>query len=166
MQGAFGNLLKDWRARRRLSQFDLALAAEVSARHISFLETGRARPSRGMVLQLSQVMDVPRADRNALLNAAGFAPAYAVRDRTSPDLTLVSAAMSWTLERHDPYPAIAVDRHWRLLQLNRCASILLGSLGLGAGDSLLDAFVQAGPFRAALDNWQAIAHQMIVRLRT
>lgn len=166
MHGAFGGLLKVWRVRRRLSQFDLALAAEVSARHISFMETGRARPSRGMVLQLAEVMDVPRAERNALLNAAGYAPAYAARDSASQDLHLVRAAMSWTLERHDPYPAIAVDRHWRLLQLNRCASMLLGSMHLGPGDSLLDAFLQPGPFRAALDNWQLIARQMIVRLRT
>ena len=162
----FGNLLRRWRTRRRISQLDLALAADVSSRHISFLETGRARPSRAMVLQLSEVMDVPRADRNALLSAAGFAAAYAARAADAEDLRFLREAMDWTLERHNPYPAIALDRHWRIVGSNRSAAGLLAPLKVAEGDSLLEAFLEPGAFRSALENWPAIARQMLGRLRT
>lgn len=162
----FGNLLKHWRQRRRYSQLELAIAANVSSRHISFLETGRSRPSRTMVLQLSDVMDVPRGERNTLLASAGFSAAYAARDDDSSDLRFVHEAIGWTLQRHDPYPAIAFDRHWRVVQMNRCATALLGRLGVAAGDSLLDAFLSPGPLRDALVNWHEIAREMRTRLRT
>lgn len=162
----FGNLLRHWRTRRRISQLDLALAANVSSRHISFLETGRSRPSRDMVLQLSEVMDVPRAERNALLAAAGFVAAYAARDPGAEELRFVREAVAWTLERHDPYPGIALDRHWRIVAANRSANGLLAPLQISIGDSLLEAFLEPGPFRAALGNWPSIARQMLVRLRT
>ena len=162
----FGNLLKHWRLRRRYSQLDLAVAANVSSRHISFLETGRSRPSRTMVLQLSDVMDVPRGERNSLLTSAGFSAAFAARDTDSNDLRFVREAIAWTLERHDPYPAIAFDRHWQVVKMNRCASTLLGRLGVGEGDSLLEAFLSKGPLRDALVNWPEIAREMRARLRT
>jgi hypothetical protein len=119
-----------------------------------------------MVLQLSDVMDVPRAERNALLASAGFSAAYAAREVDSTDLRYVREAVTWTLQRHDPYPAIAFDRHWRIVQLNRCASALLGGLGVEVGDSLLDAFLSPGPLRDSLENWQEIAREMRTRLRT
>lgn len=166
MPESFGALLKGWRGQRRMSQLDLGLAANVSARHISFLETGRARPSRSMVLQLSESLEVPRATRNVLLNAAGFAQAYRARDLGQDEMAFVRAAMDWTLERHDPYPAIALDRHWRLLRTNRCSTALLEPMQLGEGDSLLNAFIDGGPFAAALENRDEIAHHLVSRLRT
>jgi transcriptional regulator with XRE-family HTH domain len=166
MDATFGTLLRDWRARRRLSQLDLGLAANVSARHICFLETGRARPSQPMVRHLSEVLDMPRAARNGLLQAAGFSAAYRARDPDAAELVPIRAAVDWTLERHDPYPGMALDRHWRLLQLNRCATGLLGALGLGVGDSLIEAFLAAGPLRDAMANRDEVARYMAARLQT
>jgi len=166
MDGSFGALLKDWRGRRRISQLDLSLSADVSARHIAFLETGRSKPSRDMVVQLSEALMVPRADRNALLNAAGFAALYRRRDLTDAEMAHVHAAVSWTLERHDPYPALAVDRHWSIVMANQCGMSLLGGVGLDIGDSLLDAITNSPALRDAVDNWSDLAHHMSVRLRT
>lgn len=166
MPDAFGELLKTWRSQRRMSQMDLGMAANVSPRHVSFLETGRARPSRAMVLQLAETLDVPRATRNTLLNAAGFAPAYAARNLDEADMACVREAMDWTLQRHNPYPAIAFDRHWRLLRLNACASALLEPMQLGVGDSLLDAIIDGGPFAQAIDNREEIIRHLVSRLRT
>ncbi|MDJ0712353.1 MAG: helix-turn-helix transcriptional regulator [Woeseiaceae bacterium] len=166
MAEAFGSLLKEWRSRRRMSQLDLALVSDVSARHISFLETGRAQPSQPMVLRLSESLEVPRANRNALLNAAGFAQAYKARSLDEDEMSVVSSAMAWMLERHDPFPAIAFDRHWRVLRMNQCSEALLEPMRIRVGDSLLEAFLSGGPFVAALDNREEIARHMVSRLRT
>ncbi len=166
MAEAFGAMLREWRSRRRMSQLDLALAADVSARHISFLETGRAQPSQPMVLRLSESLGVPRANRNALLTAAGFAQAYKARSLDATDMSDVSAAMTWMLDRHDPFPGIAFDRHWRVLRMNACSTALLEPMGIVVGDSLLDAFFSGGPFVAALENRDEIARHMVSRLRT
>jgi transcriptional regulator with XRE-family HTH domain len=166
MAEAFGALLKTWRGQRRMSQLDLGIAANVSARHISFLETGRARPSRAMVLALSETLEVPRAKRNTLLAAAGFAQAYAARGLNDEEMAPVRAAMDWTLERHAPYPALALDRHWHLVKLNGVSRALLEPMGLGVGDSLLDALVDGGPFAHALENRNEVARHLITRLRT
>jgi transcriptional regulator with XRE-family HTH domain len=166
MPESFGVMLRTWRGRRRMSQLDLGLAANVSARHISFLETGRARPSRSMVLQLSETLDVPRAKRNALLSAAGFAQAYAARSLDGEEMAHVRAAMDWTLERHAPFPALAFDRHWRIVKTNPVAGALLSGMQVGEGDSLLDAFLAGGPFAEALENRDEVARHMIARLRT
>ena len=166
MPEAFGQLLRNWRGQRRMSQLDLGLAANVSARHISFLETGRARPSQSMVLQLSESLDVPRAVRNVFLTAAGFAQAYKARDLEQEEMAFVRQAMDWTLGQHDPYPAVAFDRHWHLLRMNRCATALLEAMNLNIGDSLLDAFVAGGPFADALENRDEVARHMVSRLRT
>lgn len=166
MAESFGALLKTWRGQRRMSQLDLGLAANVSARHISFLETGRARPSRAMVLALSETLGVPRARRNALLMAAGFAQAYAARSLEAEEMEPVRAAMDWMLERHAPFPALAFDRHWRIVRMNPVSAALLASMQLGEGDSLLDAFIAGGPFAEALENRDEIARHMVTRLRT
>lgn len=166
MSESFGALLKTWRGQRRLSQLELGLAASVSARHISFLETGRARPSKAMVLQLSESLEVPRAKRNVLLNAAGFTKVYKARNLEQAEMAFVREAMDWTLNRHDPYPAVAFDRHWCLLRMNACASALLEAMALGIGDSLLDAFIEGGPFAESLDNRDEVARHMVSRLRT
>jgi transcriptional regulator with XRE-family HTH domain len=113
-----GPLLRDWRQRRRLSQMELALEAGVSTRHLSFVETGRSRPSAEMVLHLADRLDVPLRERNELLLAAGFAPQYSARDFDDPALREVRDAVSRVLAAHEPYPAIAVDRYWNLVASN------------------------------------------------
>ncbi len=120
-----GALLREWRQRRRLSQFELALQAGVSSRHLSFVETGRSRPSAEMVLHLSERLDVPLRDRNRLLLSAGYAPAFAERDFDSPELDRVRAALDQVLRGHEPYPALVVDRHWGLVSANGALRKLL-----------------------------------------
>ena len=119
-----GMLLRDWRQRRRLSQLDLALEAGVSARHLSFLETGRSKPSREMVLHLAEELDVPLRERNRLLLAAGFAPAYAERTIDAPELEPVREALDLVLGGHEPFPALVVDRWWNLVAANRAVALL------------------------------------------
>jgi transcriptional regulator with XRE-family HTH domain len=123
-----GTLLRDWRQRRRLSQLDLALDTEVSARHLSFIETGRATPSRDMLLRLAERLDIPLRERNTLLMAAGHAPAYAERTLADPSMASAQRAVSLILQGHMPYPAIAVDSHWNLLQANPVAQMLMRSV--------------------------------------
>lgn len=120
----FGPQLRAWRERRHLSQLELSLKSGVSGRHLSFLETGRSRPSRTMVLQLAEQLDVPLRERNVLLAAAGFAPVYAQRAYDAPELDAVRAAVRIVLDGHDPYPALAVDRCWNLLEMNAAAWLL------------------------------------------
>jgi transcriptional regulator with XRE-family HTH domain len=114
-----GDLLREWRQQRRLSQLDLALETEVSARHISFLETGRSQPSREMVLRLAEQLEVPLRERNDLLLAAGYAPLYPERSLEDPALRQAREAIRFVLAAHEPYPAIAVDRHWNLVAANQ-----------------------------------------------
>jgi transcriptional regulator with XRE-family HTH domain len=120
-----GPLLRDWRQRRRMSQMELALEAGVSTRHLSFVETGRSRPSAEMVLHLAERLDVPLRERNELLLAAGFAPQYSARDFDDPALREVRDAVSRVLAAHEPYPAIAVDRYWNLVASNEALGPLL-----------------------------------------
>ncbi|MBN1094396.1 helix-turn-helix domain-containing protein [Blastococcus sp. TML/M2B] len=120
-----GELLRSWRRRRRLSQLDLAVEAGVSARHLSFVETGRARPSREMVLHLAEQLEVPLGARNELLAAAGFAPAYRRRDLGDPDMAVVREALDRVLAAYEPFPALAVDRGWHLVAANGALSALL-----------------------------------------
>ncbi len=119
-----------------------------------------------MVLALSETLGVPRAKRNALLTAAGFAQAYAARSLDEDEMEPVRAAMDWTLERHAPFPALAFDRHWRILRMNPVSGALLATMQLGEGDSLLDAFIEGGPFAEALENRDEVARHMVTRLRT
>ena len=128
MTAAAGNLLREWRQRRRLSQLDLAVDAEISTRHLSFVETGRANPSREMVLRLAERLNVPLRERNALLVAAGFAPVFHERSLTDPALGSVQEAIAIVLQGHEPYPALAVDRHWTLVAANRVTMQLLGNV--------------------------------------
>jgi len=120
-----GDLLREWRERRRLSQLALALDAEVSTRHLSFLETGRARPSREMLLRLTERLEVPLRERNTMLLAAGFAPAYPESDLDDPALGVVRAAVDRVLTGHEPFPALAVDRYWTLVAANHVVPTLL-----------------------------------------
>jgi transcriptional regulator with XRE-family HTH domain len=126
---AFGALLREWRQRRRVSQLDLAIAADVSARHVSFLETGRSKPSREMVLRLAERLDVPLRDRNPLLLAAGFAPSYPRRSLDDPAMTPVRAAVDAILAGYEPYPALVVDRAWNLVAANAGVAPLMAVAG-------------------------------------
>ena len=131
----FGAQLREWRQRRRLSQLDLAGDADVSTRHLSFVETGRAMPSREMVLRLADRLEVPLRERNRLLTAAGFAPMYAERSLDDPALKAAREAVELVLKGHEPYPALAVDRHWSLVSYNRSVLPLLA----GAAPALMQA---------------------------
>jgi transcriptional regulator with XRE-family HTH domain len=120
-----GDHLREWRQRRHLSQLDLAGDAEISARHLSFVETGRAAPSREMVLKLAERLDVPLRERNVLLVAAGYAPAFPQRTLDDPALKAARQAIDLVLKAHEPNPALAVDRHWNLVSANRMVAPLL-----------------------------------------
>jgi transcriptional regulator with XRE-family HTH domain len=120
-----GALLRDWRERRRRSQLDLALEAGISAKHLSFVETGRSTPSPRMIVKLASELDVPHRDRNRLLLAAGYAPLYAERSLEAEQMTPVRQAIEQVLSAHEPYPAVVVDRHWNLLASNDAVGALL-----------------------------------------
>ncbi len=124
----FGDLLRGWRQRRGSSQLALALAAEVSARHLSWLETGKAAPSRAMVLRLAERLDLPPRERNTLLHAAGYAPLFAERALQDPALAPARATLERLLAAHEPWPALAVDRHWNLVAHNAMLPALLQGL--------------------------------------
>ncbi len=131
----FGVLIRDWRQRRRMSQLDLACEAEISTRHLSFLETGRSTPSRDMVLRLAERLEAPLRARNRLLLAAGFAPTFPERPLADPALDKARIALNTLLTAHEPFPALAVDRGWNLLAANRAVA----SLTQGASPALLTA---------------------------
>ncbi len=120
-----GDQLRHWRQVRRMSQLDLALDAEISTRHLSFVETGRSRPSRDMILLLGDKLNIPLRERNSLLLAAGFAPAYSSRSFDDPDLAAARRAVELILKGHEPYPALAVDRHWTMLACNAAVPPML-----------------------------------------
>jgi len=163
-----GDHLREWRQRRRLSQLDLALDAEISAKHLSFLETGRAQPSREMVLHLAERLDVPLRERNILLLSAGYAPVYAQRSLDDPALRHTRYAVDLVLKGHEPYPALAVDRHWTLIASNAAVPALIAS----ADPSLLQPPVNVlrlslhpkglAPRIANLSEWRA---HLLMRLR-
>jgi transcriptional regulator with XRE-family HTH domain len=129
-----GNLLRDWRQRRRMSQLDLALEADISTRHLSFVETGRSRPSRDMVVHLAERLEVPLRERNAMLLAAGYAPVYPQRPLDDPALAVAREAVELVLAGHEPYPALAVDWHWTLVAANAAVAPLMA----GAAPELVD----------------------------
>src|SRR5690242_19219988 len=156
-----GPLLRDWRARRRMSQLDLALAAGISARHVSFVETGRSRPSADMVLLLAEHLDVPLRARNELLLLAGHAPRYAQQDLDAPEMQPVRDVLETILRGHEPNPALVVDLHWEMLAANAGVGLLLE----GVAPHLLEPPVNAlrlalapdgmAPRIANLGQWRA-----------
>ncbi|WP_272497855.1 helix-turn-helix domain-containing protein [Actinomadura terrae] len=129
-----GDQLRAWRQRRRLSQLELASEADVSTRHLSFVETGRSAPSREMVLRLAEHLDVPLRDRNLLLVAAGYAPVFAETPIEEPRMDSVRAALKQVLRGHEPYPAVVVDRFWNLIDANEAAGLFME----GASPELLE----------------------------
>ena len=163
----FGRLLRQWRAQRGLSQLDLSVEAGVSSRHLSFVETGRAQPSREMVLLLARTLDVPLRDRNDLLVAAGYAPVYPRTDLQSPALAHVRRALDFILRQQEPYPALVLDRHWNILQVNtgtaRVQAHFLDATAvaaLGPPNAMRLMFHPHG-FRPFIVNWEAAAASLI-----
>ncbi|MGC4897294.1 helix-turn-helix domain-containing protein [Micromonospora sp. DT31] len=126
--GPVGELLRDWRRRRAMSQLDLSIEAGVSARHLSFVETGRSRPSPELILRLAEHLDVPLAERNTMLLAAGYAPAYPGRELGDPELAPVRVAIRQILDGHHPYPALLVDQHWHLVDANPAIALLTAAV--------------------------------------
>ena len=165
----FGHLLRYWRDARRMSQLDVALAAQVSARHISYVETGRAQPSRDMVLLLVDVLDVPLRERNTLLQAAGYAPRFRESPLDAPALESVRKSIDFMLEHHKPYPAVLVDRHWNLLSQNRASAVLMTRFiadraVLRRPFNVMRTLFEPGGLRPFVVNWEELAAAMIQRL--
>src|SRR5438045_6064446 len=163
----FGPLLRRWRTRRRLSQLDLAVEANVSTRHLSFIETGRASPSREMVLLLARALDVPLRDRNDLLTSAGFAPIYRATSLEAPALAQVRRALDFILRQQEPYPALVLDRHWNVLRVND-GSARFQARFLDATDvatlgppNAMRLMFHARALRPHIVNWEATAASMI-----
>lgn len=169
----FGTLLRQWRRARGASQLELALNCGLSQRHLSFLESGRSRPSRGMVLQLATALDVPLRLQNAMLLSAGFAPVYRERALDAPDMRPVDQAIAHALNQQEPYPAIVVDGRYAILRANRGLGALLGFLlGAEAAAAAASAPVNAVEIvlrpeglRPWIENWDEVAAWLLRRLR-
>lgn len=165
-ENTFGVLLREWRARRRVSQLDLAVEAGVSSRHVSFIETGRAQPSREMILMLARVLDVPLRDRNELLMAAGYAAMYRATDLNSPALEQARRALDFMLRQQEPYPAIVVDRNWNILKANNGAVKLVETFAdpnasSEWGGNAMRLMFHPRAFRPHIVNWEAMAAALI-----
>jgi transcriptional regulator with XRE-family HTH domain len=162
---AFPARLVTWRKRRGFSQLQLALAAACSQRHLSFLELGRTKPSRDMVLRLSAALAIPLRQSNELLLAAGFAPVWSESDLGMRNLVPIRAALDHMLTQQEPFPAVVVDRHWNLLQANKGAlalvEFLVGPLGPGAKVNLADALVAPDVLRPWLANWDEVVRYFV-----
>lgn len=168
----YGRLLKDRRRAQRISQLALGLRANVSARHISFLETGRSRPTRAMVLQLARALDVPLRDQNLMLGAAGFAGQFRQSDLSAPEMARVKRALDLMLAKHEPWPALVFDAHWMLVQANRGGGTMLGALFgdeaaamADAPVSFLEVLLYSPVLRRAIENWNEIAAHSLSRIR-
>lgn len=167
---AVGELLRQWRGSCGMSQLDLALAAGVSSRHVSFIETGRAVPSRVMVLRLAETLDVPLRERNALLAAAGFAPVYRERDLQADDLAPIRRALELVLRSHEPYPAFVLDADWNVLLANRAYERLLPLL-LPADVTppqpvnTLRLVFDPAYLRPRIGDWELVAHVLGQRVQ-
>jgi transcriptional regulator with XRE-family HTH domain len=160
-------LLQYWRKTRNLSQLALATEADVSPRHLSFLETGRAKPSRDMVVLLATALDVPLRERNSLLLAAGYAPLYPEAKLDAPELEAVRAALALILRHQEPFPAVVMNRHWDILEMNQAAQRFFGAL-LGervpTSPNVLRLMFDPKLLRPHVENWEAVAEALLQRL--
>jgi transcriptional regulator with XRE-family HTH domain len=171
----FGTLLKDWRQHRRVSQLGLSGISGISQRHISFLETGRSRPSRGMVLALSDSLDIPLRERNALLQSAGFAATYSERPLTSEKTVIFEDALKATLAHHEPYPALVLDGRWNLVMANEGALAFFGlfvdvfqalkDIGNPAQFQIARLCLADRGLKPFIVNWEEIAWSFLSRAR-
>lgn len=164
-----GPLLSEYRKRSRLSQLDLSLMADVSSRHISFIETGRTNPSREMILRLADVMDLPHKDSNLLLNSGGFSAAYTDFDLDRDEMAPVRHALNLILDNHDPYPALVMDGNWNVLMQNQTQQQLMAKI-MGTGRQLptrniVEAVFLEDAFKPHIANWDVVASHLLRRLR-
>ncbi len=160
-----GELLREWRDRRRISQLDLAISADISTRHLSFVETGRSKPSRDMVLRLGEHLDVPLRERNRLLLAAGYAPAYTETALGDPGMDAVRRAVRQLLAGHEPYPAAVVDRNWDLVEANAAVGLFVAGIPPELTTNVLRATLHPdgmAPHILNLGEWRA---HLLGRLR-
>jgi transcriptional regulator with XRE-family HTH domain len=166
-KATFGALLRRWRVIRRLSQLNLALDAEISIRHLSCLETGRAQPSREMVLRLAEALQVPVRERNALLLAGGYAPIYRHTRLDTMELEGARHALDLLMRQQEPYPAFVVDRYWNILRMNdgmqRFLGLFLGCDGLALGNPIRLVFHPQG-LRPFIQNWENVAARLMRRV--
>ena len=166
---AVGPLLNEYRKKSRLSQLELSLLADVSSRHISFIETGRSQPSRAMLLRLADVLNLPHQDSNLLLNSGGYAAAYTELDMDSSEMEAVRQALNLILENHNPYPAIVMDSAYNLLMANQAQqSLVLQIIGENRQlptSNILEAVFREDAFRPFIANWDQVASHLLRRLR-
>ena len=167
----FGTLLRNWRSQRRLSQADLANVVQTPSRHISFLETGRSKPSRYMISRLATALQVPFRERNALLQAAGFADLYPDRGLADDEVAMLRQALGHLMKAHDPFPSFLVDRYWNILDLNGGGQTIMKLVEehFPVNDSaipvnMMEAVFSPDGFRSHIINWEAYARQLIQRL--
>jgi transcriptional regulator with XRE-family HTH domain len=171
---SFGILLKQWRDQRKLSQLDLSLKSEVSQRHISFLESGRAKPSREMILELATALEIPLRQQNLMLTSAGFAPIHTETDLSAPEMTSIRKAIDFMLCQQEPFPAIVVDRYWNLLLTNNGATRLLTTFieanrlqklfCIDGKINLMRAVFHPHGLRQFIVNWDELAMHWLDRL--
>jgi transcriptional regulator with XRE-family HTH domain len=163
-----GRLLQHWRRVRRMSQLDLAVEARVTSRHVSFVESGRAQPSREMVLVLARALDVPLRERNQLLLAAGYAPLYRETGVDEPAMSQVRAALDRVLRHHEPFPAVVMDRHWDILMANAAATLmfawLLGGERSERPANVLRLMFDPGGLRPFVANWEQVGEALVQRV--
>ena len=171
-ESGFPNLLKTWRQKRRMSQLELSLSSGVSQRHVSFLESGRAKPSRSMILQLSETLEVPLRERNDWLTAAGFAPIFRARPLDDPQMAQVMSAVRLMLTNHEPFPAIAIDRAWNIRLSNKPFDMMSTMMGGdvwtrvgGPQRNLMRLFFHPNGIKPFIANWKAIAPLLWHRAR-
>jgi transcriptional regulator with XRE-family HTH domain len=171
LPSSFGGLLREWRRTRGASQLGLALLCGLSQKHLSFLESGRSRPSRGMVLNLASALGVPLRQQNAMLLAAGFAPMYKERSLQSPEMVPIDRAFTYVLQQQEPFPAIVVDRTYSLVRSNDAMTRLLSFLTDGAGlpsdvpVNTAELVLRPDRLRPFLENWEEVAIWLLRHLR-
>ena len=162
-----GLLLREWRAARRLSQLDLALDANISARHLSCIETGKSQPSRTLLMRLADVLDMPLRERNALLRAGGYAPSYPESGLDTPALGRINQAIAFILEQQEPYPAFLMNRHWDVLAANKAAQRVSDFLldgRPGKHTNMLRTVFDPDDLRCRMTNWDDVGSTLIGHL--
>ena len=166
--GAFGDLIRKWRTKRNMSQLALATNAGTTSRHLSFLETGRSRPTEEMILRLSATLEVPFRERNMLFRAAGFSNKYQEHDLDSTDMTLVRNTIDSMLKSHEPFPATVLDRKWNIVRMNRISEMMIGSIvenvPQDSDANILELFFHPNGLRQKVLNWPQVARQIIQRI--
>lgn len=166
----FGTYLKEWRGHRRLSQLELATEAGISARHLSFLETGRSKPSEGMILRLSGVLDIPAREQGLMFSAAGYRPRFATNPAAGIEAMppAVANAVRLILARHDPYPGVVFDHEYNILLANDAFAALAAMAGVpvAPGDNFLEAYLGDTPLKQIIVNWERSAADLVHRIRT